>query len=328
MDKNNIEALAAILDTAEKHGNAEVQIRLVFHEEEKPDITDLSDQLGQLKEKLETVKAHRDELDEEKECCDCDECDRFDYEEFSILDDKIDEVQSTVTDIHEAIKTMMEAIPNSFDKLTMDIMDNEGTAKIKKKGAAKIIAELDDIKGMIETGYGCILSRINNVENRMSDISETKDIALENQKRISNLINSLNAVIKADDGPSGDSKKVADMIKNVSDIKLVSEGNQHILGDLYRRLDKVERGIDKILDAIYQVSVNQHDGQAEIEKKLDEDNKNILNEVLTVKNHLIDIETGALYRQNKLETKLDAILKAINKPAKKSTTTKSTKSAK
>lgn len=302
MDKNNIEALAAILNTAEKHGNAEVQIRLVFHEEEKPDITDLSDQLGQLKEKLETVKAHRDELDEDNEYCDCDECDKFDYEEFSILDDKIDEVQSTVTDIHESIKTMMEAIPNSFDKLTMDIMDNEGSAKLKRKDAAKIIAAIDDIKGMIETGYGCILSRINNVENCTKTLSETKDIALENQKRISNLINSLNTVIKIYDS-SEDPKK--NIIDNIYGIRLLAKDNQHLLNDLYAR-------------------------QAEIEKKIDEDDKNIINEILTVNDYLRNAEAHLLHRQDKLEEKLDAILKAINKPAKKSTTAKSstTKSAK
>lgn len=288
MDKNNIEALAAILDTAEKHGNAEVQIRLVFHEEEKPDITDLSDQLGQLKEKLETVKAHRDELGEDNECCECDECDRFDYEEFSILDDKIDEVQSTVTDIHEAVKTMMEAIPNSFDKLTMNLMDNEGSAKIKKKNAGKII-------DAIET---CAQNRrdhsVQLYTDLKSNISETKDIALENQKRISNLINSLNAVIKIYDS-SEDPKK--NIIDNIYGIRLLARDNQHLLNDLYAR-------------------------QAEIEKKLEADDKNIINEVLTVRDYLRDAETCILYRQNKLEEKLDAILKAINKPAKKSSTTK------
>ncbi len=291
-----LEELHAKLSEAKAHKDELVQEDTKEEETKEEDTTeDLQELIGELSEQLETMKAHLHELDEEKECCNCDECDKFDYEEFSILDDKIDEIQSTLTDIRETVNAIMDGIPHSFDKLTMDIMENEGSSKIKKKNAAKIIDTIEACAQKLK-------------DHNVQLCTELKNIEFENQQRLNCINANLKLIANAKYGSSEDQKTEADMIKNIRDIRLVSEGNQQILGELYyKRLDKIDRGIDKIIEAINRVSANQYDRQDELEKKLD---------------GLIDVVTSLAQKET---VNSETPKPATRKTTKKTSTTKSTK---
>lgn len=259
--------LADIIATAEKEGNAEVTIRLVFNDkkdtevctsssETEEKISRVNEKLNQLKEKYDKVKELSTEEAEPAccECCDdtCECCDTrdFSYEEFlSVIEDRIDDLESKITNIDENVGTMMECIPHSFDLLEERI--GCSPAKLKKKQFEKVLEDMDTIKDKIIDAVYDVNERQHNEQLGISAeikdlLSETKSIGLANATSLNRLKNQLKMVLDTRYGLSencGD-KTTQEMIRDIYNMFLLSKGS-------------AQETNDKILNAIDQISTTQ-----------------------------------------------------------------------
>lgn len=287
--------LADIIATAQKEGNAEVTIRLVFNDkkdevctssETEKKISLVNEKLNQLKEKYDEVKELSTESTEEAEpaCCEC--CDEpcgFSYEEFfSVLEDRIDDLETKITNIDENVGVMFECIPHSFDMLEERIGCSPNT-KLKKKQFEKILDDMYDIKDKIINAVYDVNDRQHDEQlGRYTDLkgllSEVKSIGLDNTINVNRLTSQLKLVLDAKYGLSencGD-KTAQEMIRDIYNMFLLSKGSaqetnekilnaidqiattqataaqsyQTVLKDIYSRQDAIDKKLDDLMDIV------------------------------------------------------------------------------
>lgn len=274
---NSMEKLLSAVE--DRNGDIEVTIRIVAkdgNDEEGFRIRDMDTQekLSRVNEKLDRLKEKYDEVKQEE--CKCDNCTEakdngFTYEEFmSVLEDRIDDLESKITNIDENVGTMMECIPQSFDMLEERIGCAPNT-NLKKKSVEKIIDSIYDVNTRQHDEQ---LDRYSDLKGLLTDI---KAIALENKQQSIMAATRLKIISNAKYGINeDDGKTTGEMIRDIYNMLLISKGSteestekickaiekitanteaaskatQLVLKDIYARHDAIEAKIDSLTEAV------------------------------------------------------------------------------